>query len=298
VAGLSFFAAVVRAFLPESEVFLRAKRMERERIAAGLEGPRKTKTFMRETWRMLKIHWKLWIYAVLLMSGFNFLSHGSQDLFPTYMQVTKGKSPHEATVATIIGNCGAIVGGAIAGAVSQFIGRRLTIIICILFIGAFIPLWILPSSFGGLSAGAFFIQVGVQGAWGVIPIFLAELSPPAFRALFPGLSYQLGNMVSSASAQIEATGGAHQKVLLNGVPTPDYATVQGIFIGVVAAFTLIMTIIGPENHGSQFEKHKTAFEEGGGVDDAYMEDDLEGDVPDSNESVDDEKGENAGKDHV
>jgi len=297
-AGLSFFAAVVRAFLPESEVFLRAKRMERERIAAGLEGPRKTKTFMRETWRMLKIHWKLWIYAVLLMSGFNFLSHGSQDLFPTYMQITKGKSAHEATVATIIGNCGAIVGGAIAGAVSQFIGRRLTIIICILFIGAFIPLWILPSSFGGLSAGAFFIQVGVQGAWGVIPIFLAELSPPAFRALFPGLSYQLGNMVSSASAQIEATGGAHQKVLLNGVPTPDYATVQGIFIGVVAAFTLIMTIIGPENHGSQFEKHKTAFEEGGGVDDAYMEDDLEGDVRDSNESVDDEKGENARKDHV
>jgi len=274
-AGLSFFAAVVRAVLPESEIFLRAKRVEKERLAAGFDAPPKTKTFVKETAKMLKLHWKLWIYSVLLMSGFNFLSHGSQDLFPTYMEVTKGKTAHEATVATIIGNCGAIVGGAVAGAASQFLGRRLTIIICILFIGAFIPLWILPNSFGGLSAGAFFIQVGVQGAWGVIPIFLAELSPPAFRALFPGLSYQLGNMVSSASAQIEATGGEHQKIILNGKPTADYATVQGIFIGVVCAFTLLMTIIGPENHGSHFEKHKTAFEEGGGMDDAYLEDPID-----------------------
>jgi SHS family lactate transporter-like MFS transporter len=80
-AGLSFFAAVIRVFLPESEVFLRAKRIEKERLAAGLDGPDKSKTFVRETWRMLKIHWKLWIYAVLLMSGFNFLSHGSQVCF-------------------------------------------------------------------------------------------------------------------------------------------------------------------------------------------------------------------------
>lgn len=80
-AGLSFFAAVVRALLPESEVFLRAKRMEREReikegvVAVG--AGRKTKVFVKETGRMLKLHWKLWIYTVLLMSGFNFMSHGS-----------------------------------------------------------------------------------------------------------------------------------------------------------------------------------------------------------------------------
>jgi len=278
-AGLSFLAAVIRVCLPESEVFLRAQKLEREKaLTAGIDNgtARKTKTFVKETGKMLKLHWKLWIYSVLLMSGFNFLSHGSQDLYPTYIEVTKHKSAHEATVATIIGNCGALVGGAFAGAMSQFIGRRLTICICIIWVGAFIPLWIIPTSFGGLSAGAFFIQVGVQGAWGVIPIFLNELSPPAFRALFPGLSYQLGNMVSSASAQIEATGGEHQTTLVDGVKTPNYATVQGIFIGVVAAFTLFMTIIGPENHGAQFEKHKTAFEEGGGIDDAYMEDE-EGD---------------------
>jgi SHS family lactate transporter-like MFS transporter len=78
--------------------------------------------------------------------------------------------------------------------VSQFIGRRLTIIIFVFISGVFIPLWILPDSFSGLSAGAFWLQFGVQGAWGVIPIQLAEMSPPGFRATFPGVTYQLGNV--------------------------------------------------------------------------------------------------------
>jgi MFS transporter, SHS family, lactate transporter len=205
-----------------------------------------------------------------LLSGFNFLSHGSQDLYPTYLQSSKGFSSHDATIATIIGNCGAIAGGTVAGWVSQYIGRRLTIVIFVLLIGAFIPLWILPSSFSALSAGAFCIQFGVQGAWGVIPIQLAEMSPVAFRATFPGVAYQLGNMVSSASAQIETVGGDNLRthITVNGTrkEVPDYATVQGILIGVVAAFVVVVTILGPENHGSHFEKGKTAFEEGAGND--------------------------------
>ncbi|KAF9268859.1 MFS general substrate transporter [Marasmius fiardii PR-910] len=278
-AGISFFAAIIRALIPESEVFLkaRAETKARER-ATGMTTKNKTKIFIKETGRMLKNHWMLCIYAVLLMTGFNFLSHGSQDLFPTYMQETKGFDAEHSTIATIIGNCGAIAGGTIAGWGSQYIGRRLTIIICILLVGAFIPLWILPNTFSGLAAGAFCIQFGVQGAWGVIPIQLAEMSPPAFRATFPGVAYQLGNMVSSASAQIEATGGEHQRTTLinrlTGLPedAPDYATVQGILIGCVAAYLLVVTIVGPENHGSHFEKYKAAFEEGAGDDEAMDED--------------------------
>ncbi len=148
--------------------------------------------------------------------------------------------------------------------------------IFLLLIGCFIPLWILPSSFSALSAGAFCIQFGVQGAWGVIPIQLAEMSPPAFRATFPGVAYQLGNMVSSASAQIEAVGGEHQRTTIthkNGVVEniPDYAKVQGILIGVVTAYVIIVTILGPENHGSHFEQHKPAFEEGAARDDAIID---------------------------
>ncbi|KZV66848.1 MFS general substrate transporter [Peniophora sp. CONT] len=281
-AGLSLFAGAIRAMLPESEVFLRAKAAER---ASGVKTANKSKVFLHETGVMLKSHWMLIIYAVLLMTGFNFFSHGSQDLYPTYMQQSKGFSPHDSTVATIIGNCGAIAGGTIAGFVSQYIGRRLTIIIFVLLTGAFIPLWIIPSSFSGLAAGAFCIQFGVQGAWGVIPIQLAEISPPAFRATFPGVAYQLGNMVSSASSQIEAKGGENLRttVTVKGVTkdVPDYATVQGILIGVVAAFILIVTILGPEAHGSHFEKHKAAFEEGAGRDDAVIEGGVERDAADT-----------------
>ncbi|KAG1824236.1 carboxylic acid transporter protein [Suillus variegatus] len=263
---------VIRMIVPESAFFLRAKEQERAR---GTNTSQKTKTFIKETKAMLKRHWLLCIYAVLLMTGFNFLSHGSQDLYPTFLEDSKSFSTHDATVATIIGNCGAVAGGAIAGTVSQYIGRRLTIVIFILLVGAFIPLWVLPTSFSALSAGAFCIQVGVQGAWGVIPIQLAEMSPPAFRATFPGVAYQIGNMISAASAQIEATGAANLRttIIKDGVPTsePNYATVQAIFIGVVSAFVAIITIIGPENHGSHFENHKTAFEDGGGRDDAVAD---------------------------
>ncbi|KAJ3763524.1 carboxylic acid transporter [Lentinula raphanica] len=287
-AGISAFAAVIRLCLPESKIFLKARedaRRRDEQLGLGKRGGvQKTKIFFRETGKMLRHHWMLCIYAVLLMTGFNFLSHGSQDLFPTYIQTSKGFSAHDATVMTIIGNCGAIAGGAIAGWASQYVGRRFTIIIFVLITAAFIPLWILPSSFGGLAAGAFCIQFGVQGAWGVVPIQLAEMSPPAFRATFPGVAYQVGNMVSSASAQIESTGGDHLKTTI-AVPVsatdptgrkvvPDYATVQGILIGCVAAFLLLVTLFGPERHGHEFEKHRAAFEEGGGDDEAIMDEDV------------------------
>ncbi|KIJ57566.1 hypothetical protein HYDPIDRAFT_53191, partial [Hydnomerulius pinastri MD-312] len=163
-SGITFFAGIVRACVPESEVFLRAKAVEKAR---GTNTTQKTKIFVRETKEMLKRHWLLCIYAVLLMTGFNFLSHGSQDLYPTYLETSKNFSAHDATVATIIGNLVRCFCG-IAGWASQYIGRRVTIVLLVLLVGAFIPLWILPYSFSALAAGAFCIQFGVQGAWGVV----------------------------------------------------------------------------------------------------------------------------------
>lgn len=110
---------------------------------------------------------------------------------------------------------------------------RCSIIAAIFFTGAFIPLWILPDTFGKLSAGAFFVQFGVQGAWGVVPIYLSECSPAAYRASFGGIAYQLGNMISAAAAQIEARAGEDLRITVRGKNLPDYAKVQGILIGVV-----------------------------------------------------------------
>ncbi|KAF7308755.1 MFS domain-containing protein [Mycena kentingensis (nom. inval.)] len=292
-AGISTFGAVLRAALPESAAFVKA------RDAAEAHGfvseKEKTRIFLRETKAMLKKHWVLCVYAVLLMTGFNFLSHGSQDLYPTYLQKTKGISAHSATIATIIGNCGAIAGGTVAGYASQYLGRRITILCSVILLALFIPLWIIPTTFSGLAAGAFCVQFGVQGAWGVIPIHLAELSPPAYRAAFPGVAYQLGNMVSSASAQIEATGGKHLTTTLNGQTVPDYAKVQGIFLGVIAAFVIFITVIGPENHSSQFEKHRAAFDQGGGSDDAYID---ETHVPAARRDGDEESNEKASEERL
>lgn len=127
----------------------------------------------------------------------------------------------------------------------------------VLLAGAFTPLWILPHTFAKLSAGAFCVQFGIQGAWGVIPIQLAEMSPPAFRVTFSGVAYQFGSMISAASAQIETVGGQRWKttVVKDGQTTivPDYAKVQGLFIGIVAAFVVFITVVGPERHGSSFE---------------------------------------------
>jgi len=101
--------------------------------------------------------------------------------------------------------------------VSQFLGRRLTIIVFVLIAGAFIPLWILPNTFSGLSAGAFWLQFGVQGAWGVIPIQLAEMSPPGFRATFPGVTYQLGNVRRASTDALLCKLSAHRIDILDGL---------------------------------------------------------------------------------
>ena len=172
-------------------------------------------------------------------------------------------SPHlTRPLLWLTSSCGAIVGGTLAGYASQYMGRRLAIIVCLLYTACWIPLWIIPDSFGGLAAGGFFIQSGVQGAWGVVPIYLSEVAPPAFRATFSGLSYQLGNMASSGAAQIEADAGKTLK-LADGV-TADYATIQGILIGVVIAWMLIFAFLGPEAHGSHFEQAKVAIQDGAG----------------------------------
>lgn len=268
-AGLSLFAAIFRAILPESELF---RRIQEERKATGTQSE-KGKVFVKETWHMIKTSWGRVIYGILLMTGFNFLSHSSQDLYPTMIEKTNlaylepGHAKQLASKATIIGNCGAIVGGLVAGYLSQYLGRRLTIILFVVITGAMIPPWILPKTFSGLAAGAFFVQFGVQGAWGVIPVYLSEISPPAFRATFPGVSYQLGNMVSSASSQIETTGGAHNQIpdpREPGKTIPDYAKVSAILLGVVCGYLILVVIFGKEYRGAAFEKAPVATQKHAG----------------------------------
>jgi sugar phosphate permease len=159
-----------------------------------------------------------------------------------------------ATRASILMKTGACVGGTIIGYLSQFVGRRRAIIVAALLSACMIPAWILPEGERSLSASGFFIQFFVQGAWGVIPIHLNELSPPAFRSSFPGLTYQLGNMISSPSAQIvNAIAESHFVTTSEGKKADAYGPTMGIATAIIALGIVVTTAFGPEKRGRHFE---------------------------------------------
>jgi SHS family lactate transporter-like MFS transporter len=188
--------------------------------------------------------WKTALYVVVMMTAFNFFSHGTQDLFPTFLQKQHGMSAGTVGLVTAVMNAGAIVGGLAFGAWSERIGRRRAIVAAALLSLLVLPLWAFSHTTALLAVGAFAMQAMVQGAWGVIPVHLNELSPPDARGAFPGFAYQLGNLLASGNAvwqaQIaEAHGGAYSLAL---------ALVAGVTALVIAAVTLF----GPERRDVDF----------------------------------------------
>ena len=152
----------------------------------------------------LKQNIGLSLYAIVLMTAFNFFSHGTQDLYPTFLREQHHFAPGTVTAIAITLNIGAIVGGLFFGTLSERIGRRRAISIAALIALPVLPLWAFSSGAIALAAGAFLMQISVQGAWGVIPVHLNEISPDEIRATFPGLVYQLGNLIASVNATMQA----------------------------------------------------------------------------------------------
>ncbi len=202
------------------------------------------------TWTVVKSHWQLGIYAVVLMTAFNFFSHGTQDLYPTFLQVEHKLSPHAVGIIAVIYNIGAICGGILFGSLSERFGRRRCIVIAALLSLPVIPLWALSTSPVLLAAGAFLMQFFVQGAWGVVPVHLNELSPDTARGTFPGFVYQLGNLLASVNATLQA-GLATQ---FGG----NYGLALAIVAGVVAVVIAVLTMLGSEAKGIAFAKSAKA----------------------------------------
>jgi SHS family lactate transporter-like MFS transporter len=202
------------------------------------------------TLEVLKSHWRLGIYAVVLMTAFNFFSHGTQDLYPTFLQVQHQFTPHVVSIIAVIYNIGAIVGGILFGTLSERFGRRRCIIISALLTLPVIPLWAFSDSPVMLAVGAFLMQFTVQGAWGVVPVHLNELSPDNARATFPGFVYQLGNLLASVNATLQA-----------GIATyfgGNYGLALAIVAGTVAIVIAVLTAVGTEAKGVAFSKAKPA----------------------------------------
>jgi SHS family lactate transporter-like MFS transporter len=181
----------IRRHVPESPGW------DRERARAG------------NIFTVLRTHWPIALYGILLMTAFNFFSHGTQDIYPTFLQVQHGFDTHTTGTIAIIYNLGAIAGGWIFGTWSQSLGRRRTIMVAAAAALPVAYLWAYSTTVAGLALGAFLMQVCVQGAWGVIPAHLNELSPPDARATFPGTIYQLGNLIASSNAVLQTTIAAN-----------------------------------------------------------------------------------------
>jgi SHS family lactate transporter-like MFS transporter len=190
---------------------------------------------------VLRRDWKLAVYAILLMTAFNFFSHGSQDGYPTFLKEQHHFDTHLTAVLTAIGNIGAICGGLAFGALSQTIGRRRAIMIAALLALPILPFWAFASTPLILGTGAFLIQVAVQGAWGVIPAHLNELSPAEIRGTFPGVVYQLGNLLAAVNLNLQV-----HIAQSNG---DNYGLAMGIVVGTVAVLIALLVAFGPEQRG-------------------------------------------------
>lgn len=248
-SGVMFIIVIFRTFLPETKAFHQAMKATAFNRTHGIQEV----SFIKKAVSALKSYWLMVIYLVLLMAGFNFMSHGSQDLYPTLLTVRYSFSEDKSTVTNCVANIGAMCGGIIIAHLSNFAGRRLSIIICCIAGGALIYPWAFVSS-SAINAGAFFLQFFIQGAWGIVPVHLSELAPPSFRSFVVGLAYQLGNLTSAASSTIESTlGERFPMVSPSGKHIYDYAKVMAIFVGCVFVYVVFITFIGPERRNMSFE---------------------------------------------
>lgn len=243
-AGLSVILIVWRLCFPESADFIHMKEKKKKFNQDVEKGEGFFKKFDYSVFVTLKTEWLMFTYLVLLFAGWNFTTHGSQDLYVTLLTNQFGVGLDKKTVITVISNLGGVIGGIIMGSVSELFGRRLTVIICMLWCGAFLY----PSFFNADTNwwAYVFLNAGVMGSWGVGPIHLLELVNSTHRAFLSGLAYQLGNLISSASATIEAKIGERFPIESAGPGVYDYGKVMCIFSGAVFAYMIICIFFGPE----------------------------------------------------
>ena len=156
------------------------------------------------TFEILRQHGKVALFAILLMTGFNFFSHGTQDIYATFLRLQHHYTPAMVKNVAVIANLGAIVGGLVMGSVSQSFGRRRTIILMALLALPVSYLWAYSATAVTLALGAFLMQVCVQGAWGVVPVHLNELAPASARGTFAGTVYQLGNLIAAVNLPLQS----------------------------------------------------------------------------------------------
>jgi SHS family lactate transporter-like MFS transporter len=230
-AGPALLALYIRTKVPESQAW-----KEHKAASTG------------EVLRVVASHWKRFVYLGVLMTFMMFLSHGTQDLYPDFLREVHGVAQAMRADIAIIYNVGAVVGAIIFGHFSQRLGRRYSMMAALVLALLAIPLWAFSGKLALLTVGAFLMQAGVQGAWGVIPVHLNELAADSARGLMPGLAYQLGILFASPTNSIEYA--------LRDQVGYQWA-IAGFEIVTICALAALLWF-GAEDHGKVFVKGETA----------------------------------------
>ena len=226
IGGLpALLALFVRFRVEESEVWQRTRHKDWRSLGRGIAS-----------------HWKLFLYLTMLMAGMNFVSHGTQDMYPTFLQRDWGFSPQKRAALTAFSMIGAIFGGISFGYLSDRIGRRRSIVLALVLAILVIPVWAFSPALAGLVVGAFAMQFMVQGAWGVIPAHITELSPDNVRGFLPGFAYQCGVLIASSVAYLEAILATRM----------TYARSMAIVAVIVFSAAAIIAWLGRERHAVEF----------------------------------------------
>jgi MFS transporter, SHS family, lactate transporter len=222
----AMLALYVRTQVSESEVWEQTKRESWGQLGRAIVG-----------------HWKIFLYLTVLMAAMNLSSHGTQDMYPTFLQRQWNFDPRHRSVVIAISMLGAIAGGVSVGYLSNRFGRRRLIAASLLLAILTVPLWAYAPSPVLLVLGALLMQFFVQGAWGVIPAHLSELSPNAIRGFLPGFAYQCGVLLASCVVYLEA-------VLAQRI---QFASAMALAAALVFLFAIVVTLAGPEKRGTHFQ---------------------------------------------
>jgi MFS transporter, SHS family, lactate transporter len=205
-----------------------------------------------ESWsglgRAIVSNWKLFLYLTALMMMMNFASHGTQDMYPTFLKEQRGFSPRQVAVIAVIYNLGALLGGILCGLLSDRFGRRRGMMTALLLAMMMVPLWAYAPNTPLLVVGAFLMQFMVQGAWGVIPAHITELSPDSVRGFLPGFAYQCGVLLAGSVAYLEALFAKHL----------SYATAMAVTALTVFGIGIVVIGLGRERRGLQFGSEEAA----------------------------------------
>jgi MFS transporter, SHS family, lactate transporter len=224
-------------------IFIRTKVEESPAWVKGQVAKKVEKKAEGHTGRGILTYLGSFVFVVVLMAAFNTFSHGTEDLYPTFLLKNHGFSPQIVGLIGVIAGIGGLLGGMIFGALSERWGRRRTIVITALLAIPVIPLWAYSRSVRMLALGSFLMRFMVQGAWGVIPAHLNELSPPEVRGTFPGFAYQLGNFLSSKNITLQ------EKLVEKGFHG-SYPPMFTWTVVMVASAVALVTMCGKERKGS------------------------------------------------